>query len=133
MKTIYFETSENSGSTIVHYIPEYVNLQQNFFKSLKSCNFTLLYLRNSLPISVASLDAFTKLRKVTIASSCLSVCPSVGVEHLGYHFRYFHEIFSIFRNQSKKFKFNLKLARITRILHVDLCTFMIYLTELFLE
>jgi len=134
MKTMwYFETSGNSGPTTVHYSPEDMNFQQNYFENFKFCNFTWLYLKNSLPVSVASLGAFTKLRKATVVSSCLSFCPSVRVEHLGYHFGHFHEILSTFRKQSRKFKFNSKLARITHILHVDLSTIMICLTELFLE
>jgi hypothetical protein len=41
------------------------------------------------------LGAFAKLRKATISfvmSVCLSVCPSVRMEQLGFHWTYFYEM-----------------------------------------
>ena len=50
------------------------------------------------------LDAFAKLRKRRLASSCLSVRPSVRTEQLGLHQTGCHEILCLntFRNCSEK-------------------------------
>ena len=55
------------------------------------------------------LGVFAKLRKATI-NFVMSVCPSVIMEHLGYHVKEFHEIvyLIIFRKSVEKIQFSLK-------------------------
>jgi hypothetical protein len=63
-----------------------------------------------------SLGVFTKLRRATISfvmsvcmPACLSVRPSVCMEHLGFHYTDFHEILYLsifFENLSRKLKFH---------------------------
>jgi hypothetical protein len=57
-----------------------------------------------------SLGAFTKLPKETALSCCLSICPSVRMDHLSYHGTDVHEIWylSIFRKCVKAIKVWLK-------------------------
>jgi hypothetical protein len=61
------------------------------------------------------LGAFAKLRKATIASSCLSlsVCQFVHVKQLGSHRKYFREILylSIFRHSVEKIQVSLKFEK----------------------
>ena len=49
-----------------------------------------LMLKNS--VLLVFVDAFQNLRTRLLASSCLSVCPSVRMEQLGSHWMGFHEI-----------------------------------------
>ena len=63
-----------------------------------------------------------------LVSSCLSVCPSVPIDQLVYHWTDFHEIWylSIFRQSVKKnVAFRRNLTRITNNLHEELCTLMV--------
>ena len=49
-------------------------------------------------------DSFTILKRRLLASSCLSVGPSVRTEQLGFHWTYFHEIWhlSVFRKSAER-------------------------------
>ena len=51
--------------------------------------------------------------KSDLASSCLSVCPSVRVELLGFHWTDFHEILypNIFRKSVERIQVSLKLDK----------------------
>jgi hypothetical protein len=61
------------------------------------------------------LGAFATVRKATIsfAMSCPSVCSSVRMEHLGYHWMNFHEILclSISRISIEKIRVSLKFDK----------------------
>ena len=64
-----------------------------------------------------------------LASSCLSVCPSVRLEQLGSHRTYFYEILYLgifFWNIcGQNSKIHETPTRITGTLHEDLCTFVL--------
>ena len=67
------------------------------------------------------------IRFVRVLSVCPSVRPSVRMEHLGYHWRNFHEILylSFFKYLSRKFKFHYNLTRVTDALYENQYTFLI--------
>ena len=63
--------------------------------------------------------------KRLLASSRLSVCPSVHMEQLGSHWADFHDIWyrNFFSKSVQKIQFSLKSDRITGTIHADLYTF----------
>ena len=66
-------------------------------------------------------------KKRLLASSCLSVRPSVRIEQLGPHWTEFHEIWysSTFRKYVEKIQVSSKYYSNNGTLHEDQCTFMI--------
>ena len=77
-----------------------------------------------------SLGAFVKLLKVTasfVMSVRPSICPSVRIEQLRYHWTDFHEnlCMSIFLKSLRKISFHENLKRMTGTLREDLHKFMI--------
>jgi hypothetical protein len=64
--------------------------------------------------------------KRLLASSCLSVCPSLRMQQLGFHWTDFDKTWylSFFRKSVEKIKMSLKPDKITGTLHEDVSTFM---------
>jgi len=59
-----------------------------------------------LPVRILCSGTFAKLQGELLASPCLSVCPSVLMQQLGSHWRFYIklDIWVFFENLSRKFK-----------------------------
>ena len=82
------------------------------------------------------VGALAKLRKETLASSCLSACPSVHMEQLGFHWTDFHETWYL-TNFSKICRENSSVIKIWqkwRVLYMKTSVhFWSYFAHFFLE